>query len=194
VPGREDIFYAPLLPHLIEVYGLSGRISEVINSEEDMTPLEEMLESEPARNPDRWTVAGYGAVPMTLVVQALPKIRAALLSSAIRRHRSFEVWLRKVIEEKARTTYGTIGIHPLTEPLTRVFGGATRYEFGAHGSWYKNIEQRVDDMLIVIEFCAKSSILAKRFIETTVVDYLVKVAGEYCVMVQEIPIRGYLKG
>jgi CheY-like chemotaxis protein len=191
--GREDIFYAPLLPHLIEIYGLSGRISEVINSEEDMARLKEKLESEPTINPDRWTTAGDGAVPKTLVIEVLPIIRAALLSKAINGHRSFEVWLRKVVEEKARSAYGTIGIHPLTEPLTRVFGGATRYEFGAHGSWYKNIEQRVDDMLIVIEFCAKSSILAKRFIETTVVDYLVKVAGEYCVMVQEIPIRGYLK-
>ena len=59
------------------------------------------------------------------------------------------------------------------------------------GSWYKGANQ-IDDLLIVIEFCAKSSLVARKFIETTVVRYLREIAGEDCVLVQEIPIRGYL--
>lgn len=84
-----------------------------------------------------------------------------------------------------------MNIHTLTGPLTRVFGGSTNYEFSDRGSWYKGTE-RIDDILIVVEFCAKSSIMARKFIRETAVNYLRLVAGEDAVLVQEIPIRGFL--
>jgi len=80
----------------------------------------------------------------------------------------------------------------IIKPLTQVFGGVTCYELGVRGSWYDAAAQKVDDTVIAIEFCAKSSLMAKQFIEKTVVRYLRQVAGEDAVLLQEIPMRGRL--
>jgi hypothetical protein len=80
----------------------------------------------------------------------------------------------------------------LIKPLTQVFGGATSYELGIRGSWYDSTAQKIDDTVIMVEFCAKSSLMAKEFIEKTVIRYLRQVAGEDVVLLQEIPIRGRL--
>jgi hypothetical protein len=80
----------------------------------------------------------------------------------------------------------------IIKPLTQVFGGVSSYELGIRGSWYDDKSQKVDDTVIVVEFCAKSSLMAKEFIEETVVRYLKQVAGEEVVLLQEIPIRGRL--
>jgi CheY-like chemotaxis protein len=80
----------------------------------------------------------------------------------------------------------------IIKPLTQVFGGVSSYELGIRGSWYDAESQKIDDTIIVVEFCAKSSLMAKEFIEKTVVRYLKQVAGEDVVLLQEIPIRGRL--
>jgi hypothetical protein len=85
----------------------------------------------------------------------------------------------------------TIG-DKIIKPLTQVFGGVSSYELGIRGSWYDADSKKVDDTIIVVEFCAKSSLMAKEFIEKTVVRYLKEVAGEDMVLLQEIPIRGRL--
>jgi hypothetical protein len=80
----------------------------------------------------------------------------------------------------------------IIKPLTQVFGGVSSYELGIRGSWYDADSKKVDDTIIVVEFCAKSSLMAKEFIEKTVIRYLKEVAGEDMVLLQEIPIRGRL--
>ncbi|TYQ30497.1 response regulator [Pseudanabaena sp. UWO310] len=80
----------------------------------------------------------------------------------------------------------------IIKPLTQVFGGVTCHELGIRGSWYDATAKKIDDTVIMIEFCAKSSLMAKQFIEKTVIRYLRQVAGEDVVLLQEIPIRGRL--
>jgi hypothetical protein len=80
----------------------------------------------------------------------------------------------------------------IIKPLTQVFGGVSSYELGIRGSWYDENSEKVDDTVIVVEFCAKSSLMAKEFIEKTVVSYLKQIVGEDIVLLQEIPIRGRL--
>jgi hypothetical protein len=80
----------------------------------------------------------------------------------------------------------------IIKPLTQVFGGVSSYELGIRGSWYDAESKKIDDTIIVVEFCAKSSLMAKEFIEKTVVRYLKQIAGEDIVLLQEIPIRGRL--
>jgi len=80
----------------------------------------------------------------------------------------------------------------LTRPLSLLFGGSTRYEFSARGSWYKSAGERVDDILIVVEFCAQSSIVARQIIKDLAVRYLGKVAGEEAVMVQEVSTDAHI--
>jgi hypothetical protein len=95
--------------------------------------------------------------------------------------------------EEVQRIHRQVKIDQLIKPLTQVFGGSTMYEDRVRGSWYETAEKSIDDDLVMVEFCAKSSIVARRFVETTVVNYLRHMAGEQAVLIQEIQLRGYFK-
>jgi hypothetical protein len=179
--------YAPLIPYLADFLGLSVRLSELKDlGEEARRAFAEHLTKE---LPDNGMITPHSQVAPQVAL--LLERFLSLLPAG--RHLNLESWLRSIVDSEVAKALGSPTIHNLTEPLTRVFGGSTRYEFGVRGSWYKTAAERVDDMLITVEFCAQSSIMARQFIEATVVNYLRQIAGEAYVMVQEIPIRGYLK-
>lgn len=179
--------YAPLIPYLADFFGLSARPSELKGlSEEARCSFAERLTNELPDDRMRTSCSQFAPQVASLLERFLSLLPAG-------RHLNLESWLRSIVDSEVAKALGSPTIHKLTEPLTRVFGGSTRYEFGVRGSWYKTAAERVDDMLITVEFCAQSSIMARQFIEATVVNYLRRIAGEAYVMVQEIPIRGYLK-
>lgn len=148
--------------------------------------LRERLREHQKQEPERWE-----GIKDDDVCDVLKNFHKDFGHVNIQRHLNLEKWLRKIVDDKPNKVFREENIHTLTEPLARVFGGSTRYEFSVRGSWYKGVE-RIDDILIVVEFCARSSIMARKFIRETAVNYLRRVAGEDVVLVQEIPIRGFL--
>jgi CheY-like chemotaxis protein len=186
-----DELYAPLLPFLVNAFGLSGRISDIADLRNDAKKqLLEKIDEEREKD-NRWKNI---PPPDKKISEVLDGFLEALKSSEINRCITLESWLRHIVDMKPGAIINGEGrkdIHSLTEPLARVFGGSTRYEFSVRGSWYKEAN-RIDDILIVVEFCAKSSIIGRKFIRETAVKYLSKVAGEDVVLVQEIPIKGFL--
>jgi hypothetical protein len=192
--------YAPFLPNLIELFGFAQPLSALRNPANQLSAklcdkVAQQIKAEPTRwggsDQERDALAKSWEID---VRKAVGQLAASLDDAEVKKHLTLEQWLRAVVDEKGAAEAGRLGmqnIHTLTEALTRLFGGSTRYEFSVHGSWYKEAERRVDDLLIVVEFCARSSIVPRRFIETEVVDYLKRVAGEECVLVNEIPIRAH---
>ena len=191
--GRDDQkldeLYAPLLPYLVNAFGLSARISDIAEPVSKLKKkVMEEIKIEKGKEEDRWK-----NVCLLDVAEILDDFLEAVVNDQIKRHINLESWLRHIVDGKAAAVSKEEDqdIHTLTEPLARVFGGSTRYEFTVKGSWYKGAH-RIDDILIVVEFCAKSSIIGNRFIRETVVKYLTNVGGEDFVLVQEIPIKGFL--
>jgi hypothetical protein len=183
--------YAPLLPYLVNVFGLSGRISDI--AEPGNYATKQLLEKikEEIEKDDRWKNITNFDDSISKILDGFLK---ALKSSKINSHFTLESWLRNIVDNKPGKILNKEereDIHTLIEPLARVFGGSTRYEFSVRGSWYKGAK-RIDDILIVVEFCARSSIIGRKFIRETAVKYLSKVAGEDVVLVQEIPIKGFM--
>lgn len=185
-----DELYAPLLPYLVNAFGLSGRISDIADlGNKVRKKLMDGINYERKKDAARWK----NAAPFD-ISEILDGFLEAIEDVQIKSHINLESWLRHIVDMKPGTIINGEGrkdIHSLTEPLARVFGGSTRYEFSVRGSWYKEAN-RIDDILIVVEFCAKSSIIGRKFIRETAVKYLSKVAGEDVVLVQEIPIKGFL--
>lgn len=200
-----DRFYAPLLPFLIDAYGLSGRLIDVAESRNLLGDLKEGVIKASKQEGHRWTGIREDAIEGE-IEKTIKKFIKDVKDVSILRHLSLEAWLRATVDKKVKEKTKS-EMDTFTEPLARVFGGATRYEFSVRGSWYPEKSDpdkgnrtdgvrradRVDDILIVIEFCAKSSIIAREFVEKAIVKYLLELAGESCVLVQEIPVRGYLR-
>lgn len=185
-----DELYAPLLPYLVNAFGLSGRISDIADlGNKVRKKLMDGINYERNKDAARWK-----NVDPFDISEILDGFIEAMEDVQIKSHINLESWLRHIVDMKPGAVINGEGrkdIHSLTEPLARVFGGSTRYEFSVRGSWYKEAN-RIDDILIVVEFCAKSSIIGRKFIRETAVKYLSKVAGEDVVLVQEIPIKGFM--
>lgn len=189
-----DELYAPLLPFLVNAFGLSGRISDIASTgkrNDVKIQLSEKITKEKLKDEKRWE-----NIPTfdESISKILDDFLEALKSNEINKYITLESWLHHIVDMKPGAFIkgeGRKDINSLTEPLTRVFGGSTRYEFSVRGSWYKEAN-RIDDILIVVEFCAKSSIIGRKFIRETAVKYLSKVAGEDVVLVQELPIKGFM--
>lgn len=190
-PGQKsfDKLYAPLLPYLINCFGLSARIMDIKKTKtrtELEQELKEKITDEINNEPERWENIDLEDVD-TIISSFVKQID----DFNIKRHTNLESWLRYMVETNLNEG-DRKDIHTLTEPLARVFGGSTRFELGVRGSWYEGTA-RIDDIIIVVEFCAKSSILGRKFIRDTAVNYLLGDVGrEYAVLVQELPIKGFL--
>jgi len=184
--------YAPLIPFLIKLYRLSSQVDAIMKLDPIkliknlLTKVFQEREQDPVR---------LEGIENTEIEEIILNFTEAIRDESIQQYLSLEAWLRGAIDHKAQEAFqnNQRDIHTLTEPLTKVFGGVTRYEFTVRGAWYDTENKLIDDILIVVEFCARSSIMARKFIEKTVVRYLRTIAKEDCVLVQEIPIRGFLQ-
>lgn len=194
-----DVVFAPLLPFLVRSYGLSASLHDLkaIESVRLSHDLRQQIQRDQKQND--WSGVDTDTVNEVLTYFA----ETAISAPAIQRHVTLENWMRKRVDRRAAKEYREElygaeiqdwdgdqsdfeDIGPLTRPLSLIFGGSTRYEFSVRGSWYKSANERVDDILIVVEFAARSSIVARSIIKDLAVHYLSKVAGEEAVMVQEI--------
>jgi hypothetical protein len=194
-----DVVFAPLLPFLVRAYGLSASLHDLkaIESVRLAHDLRQQIQRDQKQND--WSGVDTDTVNEVLTYFA----ETAISAPAIQRHVTLENWMRKRVDRRAAKEYREElygaeiqdwdgdqsdfeDIGPLTRPLSLIFGGSTRYEFSVRGSWYKSANERVDDILIVVEFAARSSIVARSIIKDLAVHYLSKVAGEEAVMVQEI--------
>jgi hypothetical protein len=200
--GRNlDKVFKPLLPFLVRAYGLSASLNDLqaIKTVRLANDLRRQIRRDENKNADEWS--GMEKQTVDDIIDYFAK--DAIYDASIQRHVTLENWMRRMVDREARRVYeeevngpdagereegqdGFEDISPLTRPLTRLFGGSTRYEFTARGSWYDSANERVDDILIVVEFAARSSIVARHVVKDLAVHYLSKVAGEDEVMVQEI--------
>ena len=246
----DDVF-APLLPLLVQAYGLSASLRDLRTIKSVRLAHDLRLQIRRDQKQNDWGETEAETVNDVLTYFA----ETAISSSAIQRHMTVENWMRRMVDREAMRVYeeevngaeagdreedhsgfedispltdlltrlfdwvrrmvreamrvyeeevngaeasdgeedhsGFEDISPLTRPLSRLFGGSTRYEFTARGSWYDEKNKRVDDLLIVVEFAARSSIVARHVVEDLAVHYLSEVAGEDKVMVQEISTNAH---
>ncbi|MEM8556316.1 MAG: hypothetical protein AAGG50_00585 [Bacteroidota bacterium] len=206
----QDELFAPLLPLLVKQYGLAGRLSDVANSN-PTDWLVEAIKSERKIDGDRWDIKTDVALADEAAQNALIKEQdgaiqqvvnhfyMVLTEEKIRQHITLERWMRSMVDKRAHEVQvlnkkdqilNEKDYDTLTKPLAKLFGGATRYEFTVQGSWYAQ-GKRIDDILVVVEFAARSSLVARRIIKDEAVHYLSKVAHEELVMVQELPVRAH---
>jgi hypothetical protein len=197
-----DRVFSPLLPFLVQEYGLSASLRDLceIESAELASALRSQVRRDQRQNKDHWSHVDERTINDVLDYFAAKGIR----HPSVKKHVTLENWMRKFVDRRAREKYDyadsgseEVGremadVTALTQPLSLLFGGSTRYEFSARGSWYKSATERVDDILIVVEFCAQSSIVARQVIKDLAVRYLGKVAGEEAVMVQEVSTDAHI--
>jgi len=158
--------------------------------------LSERLRSEWEQNTKRWQGVCESTNPNAIVARFLTYL--ANPANRISPYQTIERWLRDVLNKEVRLSKkqpenGSEDDRGLTEFLTRLFGGETRFEFGAKGGWYDPEGNLVQDTPLVIEFCARKGILAREAIERVIVNYLKDLGGEEMVLFQEIPIRGFMR-
>jgi len=196
-----DELFKPLLPALVRAYGLSASLNDLqaIKTARLANDLCQQVRRDQDQNGDDWFEVEKQTIDDIIYYFAID----AIYDASIQRHVTLENWMRRMVDRKARMVYqeevngpdggkreerqsGFEDISPLIRPLTRLFGGSTRYEFNARGTWYDAKNKRVDDILIVVEFSARSLIVARNVVEDLAVHYLSEVAGEDEVMVQEI--------
>lgn len=113
----------------------------------------------------------------------------------IRDYLTIERWLRQVLDSGPGgegQTEKASAEEPLTGPLRKLFGGETRYEFGARGGWYDEHGRYIRDVPLVFEFGAKRGIVGHDAIRASIVKHLCNLGGEDVVLVEEIAIAGYM--
>ena len=180
--------WSPLGVLIGEIWGFTSFFREILNDPMLELQLSEKLDNERKRNEHRWRILP-NEVSSNEIVQ---KFLSCLIEPGNRivAHLTIERWLRAVLDKHISDEPGQ---RSLTEFLTRLFGGETRYEFTTRGGWYDSSGNFVQDVSIVIEFCGRRGIVAREAIERVVVNSLKSEGGEQAVLFQEIPLRGFLK-
>ena len=108
---------------------------------------------------------------------------------------TIESWMREALNSKADLVPGqkrVMTLDQLTGTLTRTFGGETRHEFVSRGGWYDDSGQLIQDIPLVLEFCAKKGVVAREAVKATIAAYLTQMGGEDVVLMTEEPIQGFL--
>jgi hypothetical protein len=197
---------------LVQTYGMSASLRDLsaMNGAQFAEDLRRRIQQDRKQNEDHWT-----GLKEADIQRSINRFASNVSHRSIQRHLTLETWMRNMVDWQARKVQGESegrdessseqgkeddefkDISALTRPLALTFGGSTRYEFSARGSWYpsdspSDSNQRVDDILIVVEFCAQSSTVARSLIKDQAVHYLSKIAGEEAVMVQEIPTHAHI--
>lgn len=177
--------WSPLGVLMGEIWGFTSSFKDILQDPRlSLSLLSKELDKErKVKNEQRWQNIHGEIKSDWLAEQFLTELLHPL--NQISPHLTIERWLRAVLDK----VFGGSG----QKFLNHLFGGETRYEFGARGGWYDAEGTFVHDTPLVIEFCARGGILARKAIEKVIVQYLKDKGGEQRVLVQEIPIRGFLQ-
>jgi hypothetical protein len=171
-----------------ETWGFTASFKDILDDPRLGLELSEQLDKERKKHKRRWET-----IPNEISSDELVKKFLSYLlqpGNKVASYLTIERWLRSVLDRHISKVPGR---RSLTEPLTHLFGGETRYEFGTRGGWYDSRGTFVQDAPLIIEFCGRKGIVAREAIEDVVVDYLKSVGGEQEVLFQEVPIRGFLR-
>ena len=180
--------WSPLGVLMGDIWGFTASFKDILADPGLETELSERLSNERARPMQRWKVVTDKISSNDLVQEFLRYLCQP--ENKVASCLSIERWLRAVLNKHISDEPGK---RSLTESLAHLFGGETRYEFGTRGGWYDSKGTFVRDAPLIIEFCGRKGIVARKAIEDVVVDYLKSVGREQEVLFQEIPIRGFLK-
>lgn len=196
-PKTEHLKYAwaPLAVLLGERFGFSERASNLYNAINSNKRIEdslaERLRKEITNNPKRWSPLcekeEIAIIDFSNGVLAAFK-KSIENSDVFAGFWSIEQWLMDVIEKPEDSAKRS----SFEDYLVNLFGGETRLSIGAKGGWFNEENQFVTDSPLIIEFCAKRGIIARSAIEGIVVEFLTQEGCEAMVLIQEIPIRGYM--
>ena len=184
----QDFAWAPMAVLVGEMCGFSSRpgdiVAEIRSNENLREEVATRLQDEIDRNEKRWKMLGVTA--NDVLDAFLDSVNEA---GPIMGLRSLESWLMRVVDT---STGGVRTRSSFEDDLVKLFGGETRLSIGAKGGWFDDGGAYVTDVPLIIEFCAKRGIIAREAIEKVVVEYLTKDGCEARVLIQEIPIRGYM--
>jgi CheY-like chemotaxis protein len=196
--------FAPFLVPLVKAFGLSAPLSVLKN----MTGipkrrLVEAIQSEITQNRNRWGGLGRNDAAInglaTFLLRGQPAqgvcseekealrrrfdelIQALRSSSELQSYLTLEDWVRSRCRRAVKAHLSDV---------VRLFGGETRFELFARGSWIDKHGTQVEDLLIVVEFLANLSVVSREFVEHQVIQPLLEKYGEDAAILQEIPIRG----
>jgi len=173
-----------------EIFGFHVKFTDILNELGYLKDkLLQQLKQERKKNAQRWIYISSEFTSETLVEKFITTITTK--ENPITPLRSVDKWLEFILDGSPSASGGVA--RSLTKSLNHLFGGETRFEFGTKGGWYDDQNTFVEDTPIIFEFCAKKGIIAREAINNTIVNYLHNLAGEQVVLIQEIPIRGYLK-
>jgi hypothetical protein len=180
--------WAPMAVFFGELIGFSSSpqevVSEMMSNRSLRRDVTERLQDEIDRNQKRWK--GLGVTAEDVINMFL---ESANKSNCLIQCRSIELWLMYVIERSpgemnARKSF--------EDDLVKLFGGETRLSIGAKGGWFDGAGAFVTDVPLIIEFCAKQGLIARKAIKKIVAQYLTQEGCEEMVLIQEIPIKGYM--
>jgi len=181
--------WSPLGVLMGDIWGFTASFKDILaDSKRLEAELSERLNNERAMPMQRWKVVPDKISSNELVQEFLKYLCQP--GNKVASCLSIDRWLRAVLNKHISDEPGK---RSLTESLTHLFGGETRYEFGTRGGWYDFDGTFVQDAPLIIEFCGRKGIVARKAIEDVVVDYLKSMGGEQEVLFQEIPIRGFLR-
>lgn len=196
-PEAEHLKYAwaPLAVLLGERFGFSERASDlfkaIITDKTTEDSLAVRLIEEIRNNPKRW--CSLCDNDEAAITDFSNRVLVAFKRSVedcdeLPGIWSIERWLIDVIEKPE----GSEERASFEDYLVNLFGGETRLSIGAKGGWFNEDNHFVTDSPLIIEFCAKRGIIARSAIERIVVQFLTQEGCEAMVLIQEIPIRGYM--
>ncbi len=201
--------FAPFLVPLIKAFGLSAPLSALKNMTEDNKKrLAKAIRSEVMQNQNRWggfkrdkgAIVGLtdfllsnrlvqGQESCSQEKEALRALLNELIdelkdSCEIQSYLTLEHWVRSQCFQE---------IEKHLKDAIRLFGGETRFELFARGSWIDERGTRVEDLLVVVEFLANLSVVSREFVEQQIIQPLLDKYEEEAAILQEIPIRGFLR-
>ena len=177
--------WAPLAVLMGDCFGFSSAPKAVVNKAGHRKVLIGRLKEEIKNNAQRWEEHRVNAAEVVANFCADCEKSESLIQTLP----SIETWLRKVIDLSPDTPGAK---ESFEDDLVSLFGGKTRLSFGSAGGWFSGTGEYVSDMSLIIEFCAKKGILARAAIEKVVVGHLTEQGLEEMVLIQEIPVRGYM--
>ncbi len=177
--------WAPLAVLMGGIFGFSCSPKEIVNNDSACDKLINRFKEEIKNNGNRWN--RHNVIPDDVISNFCSDCKKA--GSPINEVTSIEVWLKHVIDtEPNEKGYRK----SFEEYLVKLFGGETQLSFGSAGRWFNNKGECVTDVSLILEFCAKRGILARDAINKIIVEHLTQYGYEEMVLIQEIPIRGYI--
>ena len=207
IASQDDpAFWAPLGVLLGEQHGFAVQLSRLASSQSFSRDWRQELYDDLCGRTDEqreeavWWRQRYNLFDDSNAIKTLVNRFADLLgddAGPLNRFTTLERWLRFVLDDGTSTKpwsrNQTGQSESLTMPLCKLFGGETRYEFGARGGWYDAQGNYIPDVPLIFEFSAKVGVVGREAIREIIVRYLRDKGGEDVVLVEEAAISGYFQ-